>query len=385
MEEEEPPDHESAVSSRNRSSDKKQILLLADVSLNEMAVCNPAVCAPHFIYRVREKTDNRYGERSLIKYQKLINPYKLSGNPRTIIASEHEWELDGVEDARISKNGLYHIVYTAFNQNEQDGGARIALATTEDFKKIKKEGIIGSPIRLEEAVKLVGGANSYYGKQFAETLDAVRHGGKASNPYIMDKDATIVYNVKGKPILLHRMGNAIQAMPFDTLNDLKNEGFWRYKMSELEKDTILYPGEKWASEKVGLGGTPINIEGRIIGHIHGVKKIESKKKTIYIYNSTFAEFDPETYHIRAILRSPVFKPSRQLVLTESGGEKIIKKYVNFATGMTIDPDNPSIICNYSGIGDQGIELRTNNLKQWLLTELSNPHNHIANWQRTLAA
>ena len=204
----------------------------------------------------------------------------------------------------------------------------------------------------------------------------------------MDKDATIVYGKSGQPIFLHRVGNGIQATLFDSIKNLQDPAFWEYKFGELEEETILYPGKRWAPEKVGLGGTPITIvdaEGneKKIGHIHGVTKKESENLVEYTYRSTPAEFDPETYHLKAIIRDPILLPDSKYIFTERDDKKTIKKYINFATGMAIDPKNDSIICNYSGVGDYGIELRTNNLKQWLLKELDHPHNAIENWQRVI--
>ncbi|MBU2576099.1 MAG: hypothetical protein KKF50_00070 [Nanoarchaeota archaeon] len=388
MEEDDEPPNRGGISTlvRTVQGDRKSIILLPSESLEEIAVCNPAVCENHFIYRAREKANNRYGEKSVVRYRKLITLYQLSEESRKILVPEFEYEKDGIEDARVSKDGQYNIVYVGFNEDHENGGAKVALATTEDFKDIQKHGIIGPQVRLEEAIRFAGGPNTYYGGIFDIELRGERKKNPGVNPFVMDKDATIVYAKSGQPIFLHRVGNAIQATPFDSIKDLQNPAFWEYNFGKLEEDTILYPGRRWAPEKVGLGGTPITIidsEGneRKIGHVHGVEKKESEKLTEYIYKSTIAEFDPETFHIKAIIRDPILLPDPKYIFIEKDGEYTIKKYINFATGIAIDPNDDSIICNYSGLGDYGIELRTNNLKQWLLKELSNPHNSIENWQR----
>ena len=389
----EPPDR-GQISNlvKTLQQDKKSMLLLPDKSLEEIAVCNPTVWGSHFIYRVREEANNNYGEKSVIKYQKLVTPYELSGNPETILISEFEYEKDGIEDARVSRNGQYDIVYVGFNENKEDGGAKIALATTEDLgdrkKEIRKHGIIGPQVRLEEAIRFAGGPNTYYGEIFDRELRGLRKEFPGINPFVMDKDAGIGYTPSLNSILLHRIGNAIQATPFDSIKDLQDPTFWEYKFGMLEEETILYPGKRWAQEKVGLGGVPIDVideEGnkRKIGHVHGVEKRESEKLTEYVYKSTTAEFNPETFHIKAIVRDAILLPEPQYVFVEKDGEYNVKKYINFATGMTLDPKEDSVICNYSGIGDFGIQLETNNLKQWLLNELSHPHNTIENWQRAI--
>ena len=288
--------------------------LLPDESKGEIAVCNPASYENHLIYRVREKWNNKHGERSVIKKEGKI-----------ILFSEYRYEKDGIEDPRISKNEKFNIIYTAFNEDKQHGGAKIALATTEDFKTIQKHGIIGPEIRLEEGIKLAGGPNSYYGAIFDKKLKEIRKDDSNANPYIMDKDATIVYSSRGKSILLHRIGDSIQATPFDSIKQLQTEDFWRFKFGELENETILYPGESWASEKVGLGGTPVNINGREIGHIHGVKMKKTGNLTEYTYNSTFAEFNPDTYKLISILRDPLLNPNPNYTFVEKSKNETIKK------------------------------------------------------------
>jgi predicted GH43/DUF377 family glycosyl hydrolase len=385
----EPPNHEqisNLVKTLHR--DKKSTILLPSESLGEIAVCNPAVCESHFIYRAREKANNNYGEKSVIKHQRLITPYELSGDPKKILRPEFEFEKDGIEDARVSKNGQYNIVYVGFNEDIKNGGAKVALATTEDenFENIRKHGIIGPQVRLEDAIRYAGGPNTYYGEIFDRELKRIREKISGINPFVMDKDAGIGYNIFNKSIFLHRIGNCIQATPFDSIEDLQSEDFWEYKFGILEEETILYPGKRWASAKVGIGGVPIDVideEGNIrkIGHVHGVEKRESERLTEYTYRSTPVEFDPETFHIKAIVRDPVLLPEPQYIFIEKDGEYTVKKYIKFATGMAIDPQDDSVICNYSGVGDYGIELSTNNLKQWLLKELSHPHNSIKEWQR----
>jgi len=246
MDEDDEPPNRGNISNlvKTIQQDKKSIILLPSGSQGEIAVCNPAICEDHFIYRVREKTNNKYGEKSIIRYRELITPYKLSEESRIILVPESEDEKDGIEDARISKNGQYDIVYVAYNEDKNEGGAKVALATTEDFKTIQKHGIIGPKIKLEEAIKLAGGPNSYYGEVFDKELREERKVNPNINPFVMDKDATIVYAKSEQPILLHRVGNAIQATPFNSIKELQSQKFWRNKFSKLEEETILYPGEK---------------------------------------------------------------------------------------------------------------------------------------------
>lgn len=365
----EPPASQQTRNSRLETmvKDHKEIILSPDTSKGEIAVCNPASHGKHFIYRVRERWNNEYGERSVVKKDGEV-----------ILSPEYEWEKDGIEDARISRNpksGEYNIIYTAYSEDEQDGGAKIALATTKDFKKIRKHGIIGPQIRLEEGIKLAGGKDSHYGSIFHRELQEERKNRTGPSSDIMDKDATIAYSQNGKPILLHRIGDSIQATPFDSIEQLQTQEFWRDAFGKLDDQTILYPGENWASEKVGLGGTPIDINGRMIGHIHGVRMEKTGTSVKYIYHSTFAEFNRDTYGIISIMRDPLLAPNSKFVFIEKKEKETIKKDINFATAMSIDINT---ISNHSGVGDYAIELRTCN-KDWVLRELGKDHNLIKNW------
>ncbi|MCK5449407.1 hypothetical protein KAI32_00925 [Candidatus Pacearchaeota archaeon] len=370
----EPPPRQNSCNSNlvEIVRDKKSIFLSPDEKKGELAVCNPALWGDKdddiFLYRAREKWKNNYGERSVIKEYP-------SG--RVILSPEHEYEIDGVEDPRISKNGTFNIIYTAFNE---DLGARIALATTDDFKKIHKRGIIGPQIRLEEGIKFSGGKDSYYGSIFYKELQEKRKKNSNLKDYIMDKDATIVYTPKGKSILIHRVGDSVQATPFNSIEDLQTKDFWVDTFGKLEEQTILYPGEYWASEKVGLGGTPINIDGRIIGLVHGVEKIKRRRGNLieYFYNSTVVEFDPNTYEIISIIRDPLLEPNPDYPFIENSRDETIIKNINFATAFRVKPNGTLEI--FSGVGDKAIESRTTNLK-YILDGLSNRHNLTENWKR----
>jgi beta-1,2-mannobiose phosphorylase / 1,2-beta-oligomannan phosphorylase len=72
-----------------------------------------------------------------------------------LIKPEYKYERYGCEDPRISKLGdTYYILYTSLSRPAygKKEGVRIALATTKDFKKIKKQGIIGPDIKSKAAV-----------------------------------------------------------------------------------------------------------------------------------------------------------------------------------------------------------------------------------------
>ena len=385
----EPPDRQKDSELTRKVNDTRRVILLP--TKGEKAVCNPATLDFHFIYRVRKPANNGYREKSVLKCQKLETPYRLDGNPKTVLYPQTKYEQDGIEDARLSKleNGLYGITYVAFNEDEQNGSTSIALATTDDFKKIKREGIIGPRIRFEDAIKLVGGPDSYYGEKLFKELREIQKKHGDINPFVMDKDASLKFDKKTKEyILFHRVDPGIQIARAKNISCFQNQEFWRDQFTRLEENTILYPGtedssEDWASEKVGLGGTPRSIEGRLICHIHGVQKETEDRRETYTYKGTFAELDPKTYKIISILRNPLLCPGGDYFFEELSDEVNIRKYVNFPTDWIVDPKNSKVLWSYSGENDFAIETRSTSLP-WLLKELSHRHNKIDNWQDGIA-
>jgi|TARA_B100001964_G_scaffold240621_2_gene310860 predicted GH43/DUF377 family glycosyl hydrolase len=370
----EPPDRETREKTSKLITmvqDKRWPSLLPDKSKGEIATCNPAYCDGHTIHRVREDYKNIYGERSVLKK-----------DGETILTPEYKYEKDGIEDARLSKKGdTYLITYVAFNEDIENGGAKIALATTKNFKKIKRHGIIGPQMRYEEAIDLVG-PNSYYGKHWIRELEGIQKIHPGIDPFIPDKDAGLEYVPERKQwALLHRLEPAIQIAYADKISDFRKKKFWVEHIRNLEKYTILKPGIWWAKEKIGIGGLPIDIDGRKIGHIHGVEKRESEGLTQYFYRGTFAEFNPQIDKIIAILRDPMLLPTDKdkLIETSPNGH-ITEKYVNFPTILKVSPNDISALLTISGWGDEKEGSRTHN-KEHILKELSDPHNSIENWNK----
>ena len=275
------------------------------------------------------------------------------------------------------------IVYAAFNEDKENGGAKIALATTKNFKReeIKKYGIIGPQVRLERGIELVG-ANSYYGKRWSKELEETRKTHPNMNPFLQDKDAALEYMPQIKKwALWHRLEPAIQIAYADKISDFKSNEFWEDHIRNIETNTILKPSGYWAKEKIGLGGLPIMIDGRKIGHIHGVEKKEDDNLVQYFYRGTFVEFDPETNQVIAALRDPMLIPQEQDVLIEKDTDgKRIEKYINFPTILKIDPSNPEVFLTIGGWGDEKIGQRTHS-KYHILNGLSHPHNAIENWNK----
>lgn len=90
------------------------------------------------------------GGYSSIGYAQSRDGIHWKRNVKPLIRPEHPYEEWGCEDPRVTKLGdTYYIFYTAISKTKKGKHARprIALATTKDFKRIKKYGVVGPDIR----------------------------------------------------------------------------------------------------------------------------------------------------------------------------------------------------------------------------------------------
>ena len=91
---------------------------------------------------------------SSIGYARSNDGIHFKRYSKPIIRPEYEWEKFGCEDPRIVKfDDNYFIFYNALSYPAYSGkGCRIALATTKDFRKIVKHGVIGPDIKSKAGV-----------------------------------------------------------------------------------------------------------------------------------------------------------------------------------------------------------------------------------------
>ncbi len=201
-----------------------------------------------------------YGEYiSYIGLAKSTDGVHFIKNPEPFISPSENYDLYGVEDPRIVKiKGIseYLITYTAINSSLavpknslwgkckfflsqlkglRNSNVRFALASTKDFKTVKKYGVIG--------------------------------------PNHKDKDVVIFPElINEKIVILHRILPNIQIAYFNDFNHLKNPGkqYWKDYMKDLEKYTIIKPEFSWESKKIGAGPTPIKTNRGWLLIYHGV-------------------------------------------------------------------------------------------------------------------
>jgi len=269
------------------------------------AVFNPAAIREgdhvHMIYRAVEG-DNY----STLGYAKLNRSGKIIERwPQPILRREAPYEQRGVEDPRLAKfDGRYYLVYVAFDNVT----VRVCLASTNDFKKVEKHGII--------------------------------------IPDVWDKDAMFFPElVKGKLILMHRIEPNIQLAFFNDLEHLlkPEKDYWLKHLTALDKYTAMRPQYWWEAKKIGGGVPPIPTKEGWLVIYHGVDD-----KLVYRAGAALLDYE-DPLRVLARFPNPILEPERPF---EKIGDV---PNVVFPTGTALFDDELLI---YYGGADRAIGLAT---------------------------
>lgn len=279
------------------------------------AVFNPAAIreGEHVLLIYRAVEGDNY---STLGYAKLDRSGRILERwPKPILHREAPHEQRGVEDPRIAKfDGRYYLVYVAY-----DGvTVRTCLASTADFKKIEKHGII--------------------------------------IPDLWDKDAMLFPElVRGKLILMHRIEPDIQLAFFNDIEHLlkPERDYWKKHVAALDKYTAMRPQFWWEAKKIGGGAPPIPTKEGWLVIYHGVDD-----KLVYRAGAALLDYENP---LRVIARfpDPILEPERQF---EKVGDV---PNVVFPTGTALFDDELLI---YYGGADKAIGLAKASLEE-LLHEL----------------
>lgn len=230
----------------------------------------------------------------------------------TLVASPHEHpeELWGLEDPRITyieEQDLYLIAFTAFG----NAGPGVALASTKDFKKFERFGLVMQP---------------------------------------EDKDAAMFpHRFDGNYALIHRPVTDQGAHMWISFSpDLHNWGHHK----------LLLPARRgawWDANKIGLSPPPIKTDRGWLVMYHGVRHHASGS----LYRLGLALFDlehPETCLLRS--QSWMFGPEEQYELMGDVGGVV------FPCGITIGDDDDEVNVYY-GAADTSICLAKASIKEML--------------------
>jgi len=333
------------------------------------AVCNPSVFQDSqegpwpFLYRCIKR-----GGDSVINLRQLESPVQLSEEYRTIIWPAEDYESGGCEDPGLAKvEGVWYIPYVGWDKKN----ARICLATTTDFKEIKKWGVIGPQIPIKEGIDLVP---NIYKRGLEGYLKGVKElGADLKKVFVWDKDPVIEYNpLIKKWVLIHRIDPHAHIAVVDSLDELIGERggeYWREHFKNLDKHVFLKNQEPWENEKVGFACFA-QLGDKKVGIYHGVNdKLE--------YCVGICEVDPDSYVVVSKLRDPVLRPDGDIFVfryKDDGGQEKEKRVI-FSKGSIVDERTRRCYI-YSGLADTRIGFRSINI-DWIYKELNHPHNRLS--------
>lgn len=259
---------------------------------------------------------------SAMGYAKSKDGINFERFSKPIIKPEYKWERYGCEDPRITKLGnTYYIFYTALSEPAygKKEGVRIALATTKDFKKIKKYGLIGPNVKSKAGTIFPEKINGEIGMLFAWKPDT--------------SDSSIVY------------------ASFNNVNQLFNpkNSYWK-KFEDSLKDHIVFSPAKKVFRGPEVGAPPLKTsEGWLLIYCG------ASKKKIWSINAALLD-----------LKNPkkVISHSRQILKPEKEYElKGLVPNVTFPSGAVVTVKNKLFV--YYGAADKACCLATCNLNSLL--------------------
>lgn len=207
---------------------------------------------------------------SYIGYARSTDGVRFTLRDAPFIAPDAPYDRFGAEDPRISQiDGTYLVTYTALAHpafGDVDG-VRIGLATTEDWRSVRKHGVVGPDVR--------------------------------------DKDAVIFpRRIGGRVAMLHRIVPDVQLVFFDDLEQLYRPpaSLWEDHLRNLDEWVVLRAEAPWEGKKVGAGPTPIETDEGWLLIYHGVDEH-------HVYRAGLVLLDlDDPRRVIARTRYPVLEP-----------------------------------------------------------------------------
>jgi len=324
--------------------------------------------SPNTFFSFSKRADNKidpFGRYSEIKLRWLKSFTEFTNDkPKTIISMKDNRQAEDPRITYIKDEDKYYITYTEFDETN----AGIALATTKDFEKIKKHGIISNKIPLEKAIEIVN--DQELKKIWQKRLDSRKHK-KQLTMYPMDKDAYTTKN--GKYKLHHRLGNSMQIAEFDEIKELQGEKgkiYWENHIKNINEHTVMrntepyFPKElsDFVDEKLGWGSPSFNVGDKEFVLWHGVNKAHD-------YCCSLLEIQND--EIISVIKDPLLKPDDTDIFHGLDGKQ---KRVKYATAALVDEENKQIYIYFTK-GDNEIHYYATS-EPWAYKELNNPNNRI---------
>lgn len=320
------------------------------------AVLNPAVYQEgetvHIFYRAIDEDE----DKSRIGYAKLNGPLRVVERwNRSILERDALYEVMGCEDPRIVEiEKKFYMTYTA-----HDGkNAVIALATSQDLKTWKKEGIISPQITYDEVGEIL--RQEHLKDQYAMFESFYEEFG-GRDILLWEKDAVLFpEKINGKFALLHRILPDIQVVYFDNFEQLKSRDFWIEYLNRLNEFVVLENRYWFETRHIGGGAPPIRTKDGWLFLLHSVEETNHGR----VYRASAALLDINNpQKVLGRLKEPLFGPNKEW-------DKVgIVSNVVFPTGTAIFGENLYI---YYGAADHLIAVAKTNLNELIEELKQNP-------------
>ncbi|MDQ4015065.1 MAG: glycosidase [Thermoproteota archaeon] len=210
----------------------------------------------HMLYRAIGEYE-RYISR--IGYASSADGYSFATSKNIALEETEDYEKYGIEDPRIVKidNQIYitYVVLSGYVTNKPMVEASTALATTTDFLKYTRLGVITSKGSDNKDVVL-----------FPEKINQ-----QESSAISLSSASTTTIDSAGKYFFLHRPSSWIGSRyGVDKPSIWLGEG---NALTNFEKHTLLLkPEEDWEQLKVGAGPPPIRTRAGWLIIYHGVSR-----------------------------------------------------------------------------------------------------------------
>jgi len=288
----------------------------------------------HMLYRAINSTMNSsIGYAKLDKNNEVVERWN-----EPIIKRDFDYELHGVEDARIVKiDNTFYVFYVAYDGKN----ALTAYATGSDLFNLQKRGIITPIIKYSEAKEIMKDFQKYTNQADLYIKNV------GDDVLFWAKDVFLFpEKINGKFYMMIRVLPDMQIISFDSFDEINND-FWKRYLKRINESTVIDCIE---GRHVGGGCPPIKTPYGWLVIFHSVDDDR-------IYHTSLALLDLNNpLKVISRLKEPLFSP------TEPWEKEGVVSNVVFATGTAIFGDKLSI---YYGAADKRIGVAEINLKDLL--------------------
>ena len=328
------------------------ILSKTDLGFENAGVLNPAIFQEgedvHLFYRAVRK-----GNYSTIGYCRLAGPHKVVERyDLPILFPQADYEIQGVEDPRISKiDDVYYLTYTAYDGVNALG----AYAVADTIPQFKKMGILSPQISWAEFSHLAESQSPLNEKYLRFNGHQVVLNPDKKNTVWCKNVVFFPRRINGKLHFLHRIKPDIQIVAVDDMSEL-TAAFWEAYILKFHEHIVLEPKHRHEVSYIGGGCPPIETKHGWLLIYHGVHDTATGYK--YVACAALLDLDNPGKEISRLPYS-LFSPEFDYEIT---GEV---NNVCFPTGTSLFGDTLHI---YYGAADERIACAALSLSE-LLSEL----------------